>query len=49
MPWCTRRGCMDEEQSVSQNKSGTCGMEDYVAEFASGFQFDAGWLIVNSM
>jgi hypothetical protein len=40
---------VDEEQSASQNESGTGGMENHVAEFAAGFPFGAGWLIVNSM
>jgi hypothetical protein len=40
---------VDEQQSVSQNARSTSSMEDYVAEFAAGFPFGAGWLIVNSM
>ena len=40
---------MDEEQSASQNESGTGGMENYVAECAAELPFGARWLIVKSL
>jgi hypothetical protein len=40
---------VDEEQSASQNESGTGGMENCVAECAPELPFGARWLIVKSL